>query len=62
MDNSAFSPGVRDFALGLSYLKKLEDQSNFNFISCNLFHQNTSNRIFDSYAIENINGFKAFLT
>jgi len=58
MDYSAFSPGVRDFALGLSYLKKLNDQSNFNFISCNLFHQSTSNRIFDSYAIENINGFK----
>ena len=58
MDHSAFSPGSRDFALGLAYLKKLKDQSNFNFTSCNLFHQNTSDRIFDSYAIEDINGFK----
>ena len=58
MNHSAFSPGSRDFALGLAYLKKLKDQSNFNFTSCNLFHQNTSDRIFDSYAIENINGFK----
>ena len=57
MDHSAFSPGNRDFALGLSYLKKLQGQSNFKFTSCNIFNQSTLNRIFDSYIIEDISGF-----
>ena len=58
MGYNAFSPGSRDFALGLSYLQKIESQANFNFISCNLFYKNTSDRIFDSHIIEDINGFK----
>ena len=28
MNYNAFTPGSRDFALGLKYLKKLESQSN----------------------------------
>ena len=58
MNYTAFNPGSRDFALGLSYLKKIENQSNFNFISCNLFNSNTKKRIFDSHLIEDYNGFK----
>ena len=55
---NAFNPGARDFALGLSYLKRIEDISNFNFISCNLFNSNTKERIFDSHLIEDYDGFK----
>ena len=58
MSYNAFNPGSRDFALGLSYLKKIEEKSNFNFISCNLFNSKTKERIFDSHLIEDYNGYK----
>ena len=58
MGYSAFTPGTRDFALGLSYLKKIENQSNFSFVSCNLYESTSKERIFESYVIEDYNGFK----
>ena len=56
MGCDAFSPGSRDFAMGLSYLGKLEKMSDFNYISCNLYNSLTSTLLFDEYKIENIDG------
>ena len=58
MNYNAFTPGSRDFALGLKYLKKLESQSNFSYISCNLYDGGNRKRLFDPYKIENYDGFK----
>ena len=58
MNYNAFTPGSRDFALGLKYLKKLESQSNFSYISCNLYDEGNRKRLFDPYKIENYDGFK----
>ncbi len=52
----AFSPGARDFALGISYLDKLKEESTFNYVSCNLYSSITSEPLFDKYKIKNING------
>jgi len=58
MGYSAFTPGSKDFALGLRYLKKMQLRSDFNYVSCNLFNSLTSEQLFDSYIIEEINGQK----
>ena len=58
MNYNAFTPGSRDFALGLKYLKKLESQSNFSYISSNLYDGGNRKRLFDPYKIENYDGFK----
>ena len=56
MGCDAFSPGSRDFALGVSYLYKLEKKSRFDYVSCNLYDSITSKSLFDAYKIKNING------
>mgnify|MGYP006117020729 CR=1 FL=1 len=32
----AFSPGVKDFAAGLDFFKQLREDSNFDYVSCNI--------------------------
>ena len=56
MGCDAFSPGSRDFALGLSYLNKLKEISNFDYISCNSYNALSGKLLFDQYKIKNING------
>ena len=46
----AFSPGVKDFAAGLDFLKRLESKSNFDYISCNV-KDLSGNLIFKPYKI-----------
>jgi len=58
MGYDAFTPGSKDFALGIGYLKMMESKSNFNYISCNLFNSFTSKQLFDSYIIEEVAGHK----
>ncbi len=58
MGYHAFTPGSKDFALGIEYLRKMEAKSNFDYISCNLFNSFTSKQLFNSYAIEEINGYR----
>ena len=53
----AFSPGSKDFAAGLNYLKELYQKSNFDYISCNIKDPN-SNLIFKLYKIIDKEGFK----
>ena len=53
----AFSPGSKDFAAGLNYLKELYQKSNFDYISCNIKDPN-SNLIFKPYKIIDKEGFK----
>ena len=58
MKYDGFTPGAKDFAFGLKYLKKMEEKSNFNYLSCNLFSSVTSEQLFDSYFIDEIAGQK----
>ena len=46
----AFSPGSQDFAMGLSTLKELEDRSNFDYVSANIYDRSGS-RLFSPYKI-----------
>ena len=46
----AFSPGVKDFAAGLEFLKKLRVDSNFDYISCNIKDKNKE-LLFEPYKI-----------
>lgn len=51
----AVNVGERDLALGIPYLKELEEKYNFPFISANLTDENDVT-IFKQYVIKNING------
>jgi len=53
----AFSPGSKDFAAGLDFLKTLSQNSNFDYISCNI-KDRSKNLIFKSHKIIDKNGFK----
>ena len=53
----AFSPGPKDFSAGLEFAKKLQQESNFDFISCNIADVN-SNLIFKPYKIVEKENFK----
>ncbi len=57
MNYDAFSPGEKDFALGVSYLKMLQSKTNFDFVSCNIYDKNNK-RLFAEYKIDNLNGYK----
>jgi len=46
----AFSPGSKDFAAGLNFLKELSSESQFDYISCNIKDM-SSNLIFNPYKI-----------
>ena len=52
-----FSPGSKDFAAGVDYLKKLSRDSNFDFISCNIKNKE-SQLLFKPYKIIDQDGFK----
>ena len=52
-----FSPGSKDFAAGVDYLKKLSTDSNFDFISCNIKDKD-SQLLFKPYKIINKDGFR----
>lgn len=52
---NAFSPSSHDFAGGYEFLKSLEDEANFPFVSANIFGK-YGQKIFEPYVIENING------
>jgi 2',3'-cyclic-nucleotide 2'-phosphodiesterase (5'-nucleotidase family) len=54
----AFSPGSKDFAGGLEFLKELEAKSDFPFVSSNILDTNNTN-IFDSYTIVSKGGISA---
>ena len=48
----AFSPGANDFAFGLKDLMKLYNKSEFDYVSCNIFHEsNPKNLLFKPYKI-----------
>ena len=51
----AFSPGSKDFAAGLNFLKEMQMKANFPFISANIQDKN-GNRLFDPYLITDMNG------
>jgi 2',3'-cyclic-nucleotide 2'-phosphodiesterase (5'-nucleotidase family) len=51
----AISPGERDLALGLDFLKELEKKYSFPFISANLVNKN-GQPIFKRYIIKRVNG------
>ena len=57
MSCDAFSPGPKDFASGVSFLKELFSKSAFDYVSCNIKDQN-SNLLFDPYKIIDNDGFK----
>ena len=52
---NAFSPSSHDFAGGYDFLKTLENESNFPFVSANIFGK-YGQKIFEPYVIENIKG------
>ena len=54
---NAFSPSSHDFAGGYDFLKTLESEANFPFISANIFGK-YGQKIFEPYVIENIKGKK----
>ena len=54
---NAFSPSSHDFAGGYEFLKTLESEANFPFISANIFGK-YGQKIFESHVIENIKGKK----
>ena len=53
----AFSPGSKDFAAGLDFLKQLSQESDFDYISCNIKDKN-ENLIFKPYKIIDKEGLK----
>ena len=53
----AFSPGPKDFSAGLEFIKMLERDSNFDFISCNI-SDSKSELIFKPYKIIEKENFK----
>lgn len=53
----AFSPGSKDFSAGLEFIKTLQQESDFDFISCNIADFN-SNLIFKPYKIVEKENFK----
>ena len=54
---NAFNPGEKDFAAGLDYLLELKEDSNFPYISANIFSKD-GKQIFKSYKIIEFNGKK----
>ena len=52
----AFSPAEKDFAAGLNFLKQLESESNFDYISCNI-NDSSQELIFKPYKIMNYGDF-----
>ena len=46
----AFSPGLKDFAAGLDFFYKLKEESNFDYISCNIKNVNKET-LFQPYKI-----------
>ena len=54
---NAFSPSSHDFAGGYDFLKTLENEADFPFISANIFGK-YGEKIFEPYVIENIKGKK----
>ena len=53
----AFSPGKKDFAAGVNFLKELQDSSNFDYISCNLKGKDAQ-LLFEPYKIISTDGLK----
>jgi 2',3'-cyclic-nucleotide 2'-phosphodiesterase (5'-nucleotidase family) len=51
----AFSPGSKDFAAGLPFVKEMQTLANFPFISANIMDSN-GNRLFDPYIITDVDG------
>jgi 2',3'-cyclic-nucleotide 2'-phosphodiesterase (5'-nucleotidase family) len=51
----AFSPGSKDFAAGLNFVKEMQNLAKFPFISANIFDIN-GNRLFDPYTIIDVSG------
>ena len=53
----AFSPGVKDFSLGLDVVREMELLADFPFISANI-KDTAGNLLFEPYTIEEVNGIK----
>ena len=51
----SFSPGSKDFAAGLAFVKEMQMLAKFPFISANI-HDSNGNRLFDPYLIEVVEG------
>ena len=51
----AFSPGSKDFAAGLKFVREMQTLANFPFISANIKDIN-GNRLFDPYLIIDVEG------
>ena len=51
----AFSPGSKDFAVGLDFIQEMQMLANFPFISANILDVN-GNRLFDPYLIADVEG------
>ena len=54
---NAFNVGEKDFAAGLDFLLKLEKESNFPYLSSNIY-KNNGEQIFNSFEIIELNGKK----
>ena len=54
---NAFSPGIKDFSLGLDVIRELEILADFPFISANI-KDKTGELLFKPYVIEEIDGIK----
>ena len=52
---NSFSPGSKDFAAGLAFVKEMQMLAKFPFISANI-HDSNGNRLFDPYLIEVVEG------
>ena len=51
----AFSPGSKDFAAGLDFVRQMQELAKFPFISANILDKN-GNRLFDPYTIIDVSG------
>jgi 2',3'-cyclic-nucleotide 2'-phosphodiesterase (5'-nucleotidase family) len=55
---AAFNVSVKDFAAGLDYLKELEENASFPFLSANILDSTTHQLIFKPYIIKKLGGKK----
>ena len=58
MGLTAFTPGERDFAMGLDYLLEMEELALFPFVSANIVDAESGSLLFEPYIIEKVAGFR----
>jgi hypothetical protein len=59
---SALGLGETEFALGLDYLRELEEMANFPFLSANILDKEEGKPLFRPYTIINLSGFRVGVT